>query len=81
MLITKSVGDSKTIVGHPWSTTHMSMTVEERVSCGVTDDMIRISSGTEDVGDIIDDISQSLEKLDCCRQLSNGNVKIRVVQN
>ncbi|CAO1599618.1 Homocysteine/cysteine synthase [Xanthoria calcicola] len=76
-----NVGDSKTIVGHPWSTTHMSMTVEERVSCGVTDDMIRISSGTEDVGDIIDDISQSLEKLDCCRQLSNGNVKIRVVQN
>ena len=58
-----SVGDSKTIVGHPWSTTHVSMTDEERELGGVTRDLVRISAGIEHVQDIIDDLHQSLELL------------------
>lgn len=81
VLTMNSVGDSKTIVGHPWSTTHMSMTVKERMSCGVTDDLIRISAGTENVEDIIDDICQSLDKLGGSQRLSNGNVESRVIRN
>ncbi|MCJ1349856.1 Homocysteine synthase [Peltigera leucophlebia] len=60
MIINSSnVGDSKTIVGHPWSTTNVSMTVDERVDSGVTEDLIRISTGTENIEDIIDDFRQS----------------------
>lgn len=54
-----SVGDFKTIVGHPWSTTNVSMTVDERVDSGVTEDLIRISTGTENIDGIIDDFRQS----------------------
>ncbi|KAL9050197.1 MAG: hypothetical protein Q9206_005186 [Seirophora lacunosa] len=69
-----NVGDSKTIVGHLWSTTCVSMTDEERHAGGVTDDLIRISAGTENVEDIIDDMRQSLDALDCSSQrLSNGH--------
>ncbi|KAL9009817.1 MAG: hypothetical protein Q9173_005185 [Seirophora scorigena] len=75
MIINSSnVGDSKTIVGHLWSTTCVSMTDEERHAGGVTDDLIRISAGTENVEDIIDDMRQSLDALDCSTQrLCNGD--------
>ncbi|KAL8670819.1 MAG: hypothetical protein Q9168_004655 [Polycauliona sp. 1 TL-2023] len=66
MIVNSSnVGDSKTIVGNPWSTTHLAMTTDERLACGVTEDLIRISAGTENVEDIVDDIRQSLDGLDC----------------
>jgi O-acetylhomoserine/O-acetylserine sulfhydrylase-like pyridoxal-dependent enzyme len=55
-----NIGDSKTIVGHPWSTTHSQLKPEDRVAGGVTEDLIRLSAGTENVDDIIEDIEQSL---------------------
>jgi O-acetylhomoserine/O-acetylserine sulfhydrylase len=55
-----SIGDSKTIVGHPWSTTHSQLKPKDRVAGGVTEDLIRLSAGTENVDDIIEDIEQSL---------------------
>lgn len=68
MLIWYSVGDFKTIVDHPWSTTNVSMTAEERIASGVTEDLIRISAGTENIEDIIDDFRQSFDSY----SLSNG---------
>jgi O-acetylhomoserine/O-acetylserine sulfhydrylase len=54
-----SVGDSKTLAIHPWSTTHEQLTDEEKISSGVTEDLIRISVGTEHIDDIIHDFEQS----------------------
>ena len=55
-----NVGDAKTLVIHPASTTHQQVPVEERKGAGVTDDMIRISVGIEDIEDILWDLEQAL---------------------
>lgn len=54
-----NVGDSKTLAIHPWSTTHEQLEPDERVASGVTEDLIRISVGTEHIDDIIADFEQS----------------------
>lgn len=55
-----NVGDAKTLVIHPGSTTHSHLTPEAMANAGLTDDMIRISVGLEDCGDIIADFKQAL---------------------
>ncbi len=57
-----NVGDAKTLIIHPASTTHQQIPVEERAAAGVGDDMIRISVGIEDVEDIIADLDQGLSR-------------------
>ncbi|GAA5344496.1 O-acetylhomoserine (thiol)-lyase [Planifilum fimeticola] len=57
-----NVGDSKSLVIHPASTTHQQLTPEEQVSTGVTPDLVRLSVGTEAVEDLIDDLDQALKK-------------------
>jgi len=54
-----NVGDSKTLVIHPASTTHQQLTDDEQRSCGVTPDLIRVSVGIEHVDDIIADFDQA----------------------
>jgi O-acetylhomoserine (thiol)-lyase len=56
-----NVGDAKTLVIHPASTTHQQVPVEERRAAGVGDEMIRISVGMEDIDDILWDLGQALE--------------------
>ena len=58
-LIFDSVGDSKTLAIHPWSTTHEQLSDDEKADSGVTEDLIRISVGTEHIDDIIHDFEQS----------------------
>ena len=55
-----NIGDSKSLVIHPASTTHQQLTREEQETTGVTEDFIRLSIGIEDVQDIIADIDQAL---------------------
>ena len=55
-----NVGDAKTLVIHPASTTHRQLSEEEQLSAGVTPDMIRISIGLETLDDILWDIDQAL---------------------
>jgi len=55
-----NIGDAKTLVIHPASTTHRQMSEEEQAKAGVTPDMIRISVGLETLDDILWDIDQSL---------------------
>lgn len=57
-----NVGDAKTLIIHPASTTHRQLTAEEQLSAGVTPDMIRISVGLETIDDILWDIEQALAK-------------------
>ena len=55
-----NVGDAKTLVIHPASTTHRQLSEEEQVKAGVTPDMIRLSIGIESIADILWDIDQAL---------------------
>ncbi|KAJ7645358.1 pyridoxal phosphate-dependent transferase [Mycena rosella] len=59
-----NVGDAKTLVIHPASTTHSQLSEEEQASAGVTPDMIRVSVGIEDVSDIIADFEAALKIAD-----------------
>jgi O-acetylhomoserine (thiol)-lyase len=56
-----NVGDAKTLVIHPASTTHQQVPSKDREGMGIGNDMIRISVGIETVGDIISDLDQALE--------------------
>ena len=55
-----NVGDAKTLVLHPASTTHRQMTAEQLAAAGVGEDMIRLSVGIEDPADIVEDLRQAL---------------------
>ena len=57
-----NIGDAKSLVIHPASTTHQQLTPEEQKATGVTQDYIRLSVGIEDPEDIIEDIEQALKK-------------------
>jgi O-acetylhomoserine (thiol)-lyase len=57
-----NIGDAKSLVIHPASTTHQQLTVEEQKETGVTPDYIRLSIGLENVEDIKQDIDQALKK-------------------
>ena len=54
------VGDARSCVLHPASTTHRQLSDAEQAASGVTDDMIRISVGIEHIDDIIEDVDQAL---------------------
>jgi O-acetylhomoserine (thiol)-lyase len=56
-----NIGDAKSLVIHPASTTHQQLTKEEQFQTGVTEDYIRLSIGLEDVEDIKEDIDQALK--------------------
>ena len=54
-----NVGDAKTLVIHPASTTHQQLAAEEQISAGVTPDMVRVSLGIEHIDDIKADFEQA----------------------
>jgi O-acetylhomoserine (thiol)-lyase len=57
-----NVGDAKSLVIHPASTTHQQLTPEEQLASGVTEDLVRLSIGLEDVDDLIADLDQALSR-------------------
>jgi len=57
------IGDARTSVLHPATSTHSQMTVEEQLSAGITPDMIRVSVGIEDAKDILADFDQALKSI------------------
>ena len=59
--LSSNLGDSRTIVTHPASTTHSKLSVEDRLEVGITDGMVRLSIGLEHQEDIINDLKQALE--------------------
>ncbi len=61
--VSNNLGDSKSLVTHPATTTHMRIGPEERAKLGITDGVIRLSVGLEDVEDLKDDLSQALRTL------------------
>jgi O-acetylhomoserine (thiol)-lyase len=57
-----NVGDAKSLVIHPASTTHQQLSAEEKLACGISDDLIRLSIGLEEIEDILWDLDQALAR-------------------
>jgi methionine-gamma-lyase len=62
-ILAVSLGAVETLIEHPASMTHAAIPREERLSTGITDGLVRLSVGIEDVEDIIDDLEQALNKV------------------
>jgi O-succinylhomoserine sulfhydrylase len=59
--VSNNLGDSKSLVTHPATTTHMRIGAEERARLGITDGTIRLSVGLEDMADLIEDLAVALD--------------------
>ena len=59
--ISNNLGDSKSLVTHPTTTTHKVLEEEARLSLGITPNLIRLSIGLEDINDLKEDLSNSLK--------------------
>lgn len=56
-----NVGDSKSLIIHPASTTHQQLSEEEQIAAGVNPELLRLSIGTENIKDILADLKQAIE--------------------
>ncbi|MEZ5710884.1 MAG: aminotransferase class I/II-fold pyridoxal phosphate-dependent enzyme [Blastomonas sp.] len=61
--ISNNIGDSRSLMTHPASTTHSGMGEEARLEVGITEDMLRINVGLEDPDDLIEDLDQALSSI------------------
>jgi O-succinylhomoserine sulfhydrylase len=59
--ISNNLGDSKSLVTHPTTTTHKVLGEEARLSLGITPNLIRLSIGLEDINDLKEDLANSLK--------------------
>ena len=57
----ESLGGVESLVNHPVTMTHASIPAKEREKIGITDSLIRLSVGIEDIGDLIDDLENALK--------------------
>lgn len=62
ILISNNLGDSKSLIAHPATTTHQRLTPEARAELGIGDNLLRLSVGLEDPGDLLEDISTALQR-------------------
>ena len=58
-----NIGDAKSLIIHPSSTTHSQLTDEQQELAGASKDVVRLSVGIEDISDIISDLEQALSKV------------------
>jgi O-succinylhomoserine sulfhydrylase len=58
--ISNNLGDAKSLITHPATTTHQRFRPEERARLGITEDLLRLSVGLEDPEDLIEDLDQAL---------------------
>ena len=68
--ISNNLGDSKSLATHPATTTHMRIGAEERGRLGITDGVIRLSVGLEDVEDLVEDLVQALDTVAMPRRVA-----------
>ena len=61
MRITNNLGDAKSLVTHPATTTHQRLTPEQRAELGISDGLVRFSVGLEHPDDVMDDLVTALE--------------------
>jgi cystathionine beta-lyase/cystathionine gamma-synthase len=63
MALAESLGGVETLISHPASMTHASVPRERRLAIGLTDDMVRVSVGIEDLADLREDLLQALDRV------------------
>ncbi len=69
MSLAESLGGVETLISHPATMTHASVPADQRAALGITDGLVRISAGIEDLDDLKEDIAQALDGgLTRCRQ-------------
>jgi O-succinylhomoserine sulfhydrylase len=59
--ISNNLGDAKSLICHPWTTTHQRLTPEQKLAMGIGEGMLRLSVGLEDADDLIDDLAAALD--------------------
>ena len=62
VIISNNLGDAKSIITHPTTTTHQRLTDDQRAALGITPGLVRLSVGIEDAEDLIADLMQALEQ-------------------
>ena len=63
MSLAESLGGVETLISHPATMTHASVPAEQRAALGITDGLVRISAGVEDIDDLKEDLSQALDQV------------------
>jgi cystathionine beta-lyase/cystathionine gamma-synthase len=63
MALAESLGGVETLISHPATMTHASVPLDRRLQIGITEDMVRISVGIEDVEDLREDLAQALDRI------------------
>ena len=58
--ISNNLGDAKSLITHPATTTHRRLSAEARLAVGITDGVLRVSVGLEDVRDLVEDLERAL---------------------
>ena len=61
--LAESLGGVETLISHPATMTHASVPAEHRAALGITDGLVRISAGIEDIEDLQEDLSQALDRV------------------
>jgi len=59
--ISNNLGDAKSLITHPWTTTHQRLSPEDKLSMGITEGLLRLSVGLEDGDDLVEDLARALE--------------------
>jgi O-acetylhomoserine (thiol)-lyase len=67
-----NIGDARTLIIHPASTTHRQLSAEELAACGVSEDLVRLSVGLEHVDDILGDLFRALDGGAALRPVAAG---------
>ena len=70
-----NIGDAKSLVIHPASTTHQQLSVEEQATTGVTPELVRLPIGIEDIRDILDDLDQAIEAANGHKAVSGATAR------
>ena len=63
LALAESLGGVESLISHPATMTHASVPIERRQALGITDGLVRISAGIEDLDDLKDDLTQALDAL------------------
>ena len=63
MALAESLGGVETLISHPATMTHASVPAEKRQALGITDGLVRISAGLEDIDDLKEDLAQALDRV------------------
>jgi len=79
---TPNLGDTRTSITHPSSTTHSKLTEKERLAVGITPGLVRISVGLENIKDIIEDVEQALNvsKVSSISRKAGGNNSVEILK-